>query len=350
MPIERERRATLRFAAGLALAALIGWGRGGPFAYVLPLLALLLLAPGTPPPAPRQALALLVITGLSCIWGLLLTPLLTYAPPAGVTVILAGVALSSFLAGMRPGLAVPLKLFIVGNTLIAVVAFHSQALAQFVAVQMGVDIVLAVAIAWVVAVLLPDRRDEPAPVPLPVPEPLAAPAAGWVGLRSALVMGLPVVLALQNPGLFLMTLMNGAQLAQQPDAQRLHQNALAIVTSTAAGGAMALGFWWVLGLWPALPLLVGGIALAALVAGPWLHGPAASEASRQWWPPALSTMIVVLGSTVADSDMGTDIQILTIRRIAVMLALALLAAVLVQGLDTWRTRRIARRQKTGAMG
>ena len=46
MPIERERRATLRFAAGLALAALIGWGRGGPFAYVLPLLALLLLAPG----------------------------------------------------------------------------------------------------------------------------------------------------------------------------------------------------------------------------------------------------------------------------------------------------------------
>ena len=27
MPIERERRATLRFAAGLALAALIGWGR-----------------------------------------------------------------------------------------------------------------------------------------------------------------------------------------------------------------------------------------------------------------------------------------------------------------------------------
>ena len=196
MPIERERRATLRFAAGLALAALIGWGRGGPFAYVLPLLALLLLAPGTPPPAPRQALALLVITGLSCIWGLLLTPLLTYAPPAGVTVILAGVALSSFLAGMRPGLAVPLKLFIVGNTLIAVVAFHSQALAQFVAVQMGVDIVLAVAIAWVVAVLLPDRRDEPAPVPLPVPEPLAAPAAGWVGLRSALVMVLLIVPAI----------------------------------------------------------------------------------------------------------------------------------------------------------
>ena len=54
MPIERERRATLRFAAGLALAALIGWGRGGPFAYVLPLLALLLLAACGELPRPFQ--------------------------------------------------------------------------------------------------------------------------------------------------------------------------------------------------------------------------------------------------------------------------------------------------------
>ena len=38
------------------------------------------------------------------------------------------------------------------------------------------------------------------------------------------------------------------------------------------------------------------------------------------------------------------------RQAVFLLALALLAAVLVQGLDTWRTRRIARRQKTGAMG
>ena len=50
-------------------------------------------------------------------------------------------------------------------------------------------------------------------------------------------------------------------------------------------------------------------------------------------------MLVVLGTTVADSEMGTDIWPLTLRRIALMLALAVVAAALVGGLDRWRARR-----------
>lgn len=338
MPIEVETRPTLRLALGLALAAAIGWGRGGDFAYILPMLTLLLLAQGAAPPAAGQALALLAITAVSCLWGILLAPLLTYAPPAGVLVMLAGVALSSFLAASRPALAVPLKLFVVGNTLIAVLAFHSQALAQTIAVQMVVDIALSVAIAWGMAALLPDRPDQEALPPLPAPAPLPRTDAAWVASRSALVMLLPVVLALHNPALFLMTLMNGVQLAQQPDALRARANGAAIVTSTAVGGAMALAAWSVLGLWPGLVLLTGLVMLAGLIAGPYLHARGATAASRQWWPPALSTMMVVLGTTVADSEMGTDIWPLTLRRIAMMLALAVVAAALVWGLDRLRAR------------
>lgn len=333
----------MRLALGLAASALIGWGRGGPFAYVLPMLALLLLAHGTPPPAPKQAVALVVITAISCLWGLLLAPLLTYVAPAGVLVILIGVGASAFLASRNPALAIPLKLFIIGNTLIAAISFQSQAVAQFVSLQLMIDIVLAVLIAWAAAILLPDRKHDPALPPLPAPPPLDTPTAAWIALRSALVMALPVVLALNNPGLFLMTLINGAQLAQQPDSTAVKQNGLAIVTTTAAGGALALVFWTVLGWWPGLVLLAGGLALAALWAGPYLHGPQATTASRLWWPATLSTMILVLGSTVADSAVGTDIGTLTLRRISVMLALAVVAAMMVWALDYWRTQQAGTR-------
>lgn len=343
MPIRWDAPPTLRLALGLAIAALIGWGRGGQFAYILPMLALMLLAPGGRPPAVKQVIALLAITGLSCLWGLLIAPLLTYAAPAGVLLILLGIATSAYFASRYPALAIPLKLFIIGNTLITVVAFQSQSMAQSVAYQLLVDISLAVGIVWIVSVLIPDRSNQPEQKPLPGPSPIDASIASWIAIRSALVMALPLVLALHNPSLFMMTLINGAQLAQQPDSTDVKQNGLAIVTSTAAGGAMALVFWTVLGWWPELVLLVGGLAIIALFVGPYLHGPDASIAARLWWPPALSAMILVLGSTVADSANGTDIWVLTLRRIFVMLLLAAVAAFMVWGFDQWRNRREMRR-------
>jgi hypothetical protein len=308
------------------------------------MLALMLLAPGGRPPALKQVVALLVITGLSCLWGLLITPLLTYAAPAGMLVILIGIATSTYFASRYPALAMPLKLFIMGTTLIPVIAFQSPAMAQSVAAQLLLDLSLAVGILWIVSILIPDRSNALEQTPLPVPPPLNASVASWIAMRSALVMVLPVVLALNNPSLFMMTLINGAQLAQQPDSTEVKQNGLTIVTATAAGGAMALVFWAVLGWWPGLTLLVGGLAIIALFVGPYLHGPEASIHSRLWWPPALSATILVLGSTVADSASGTDIWVLTLRRIFVMLLLAAVAAAMVWGLDRWRDRREMRRE------
>jgi hypothetical protein len=339
MPI--EPRATLRFALGLAVAGLIGWGWGGPFAYLLPMLTLALLAPGAPPPAAKQTFALVVILGVSCLWGVLMGPVLVNFAPAGVLLILSGVGLAAFLTSRNPALAVPLKLFMVGNTMVACIAFQSQALALMLAWQMVIDISIAVVIAWGVAVLLPDRKGEAAVPPLPVRPVVEIGLARWIALRSALFMALPLVLALQNPGLFLMTLLNGAMLAQQADTLQLRQSGRQIVTSTAAGSGIALLFWGILGWWPSLVLLVGGMAVIALVAGPWLHGPKADAISRTWVPAALSTMILVLGSTIADSAVGTDIWVLTVRRVTVMIALTVVGAALVIGMDRWWERRHA---------
>jgi hypothetical protein len=267
-----------------------------------------------------------------------MAPALSYAAPAGVMLILGGVAAAAYLSTRTPGLAVPLKLFIVGDTLIAIIAYQSQQLAIMVAVQLAVDIALAVAIAWGTIVFLPDKSTDRRPAQPSIPAPLDAGEAGWIALRSALVMGLPVVLALDNPGLFLMTLMNGAQLAQQSDASQVRQNGLMIVTSTAAGSAMAMSFWLVLGLWPALVLLAGGLALTALLLGPRLHGAGGSARAQAWWPPALSTMIIVLGSAVSDSADSDGIAMLMVRRISMMLTLTVAAAAMVNLLDQWRAR------------
>jgi len=336
MPI--EPRATLRFALGLGVAAAIGWGRGGQFAFLLPMLAVLLLAPGTPPPAMKQVPALVVIIAISCLWGLLMAPVLMYAAPVGVILILFGVAAAAYLSARTPALAVPLKLFIVGDTLIATIAYQSQQLALMVALQLTVDLVLAVAIAWGTSILLPDNAADQLPLPPPMPAPLDGGEPGWIALRSALVMGLPIVLALDNPGLFLMTLMNGAQLAQLPDATQVRQNGQVIVTSTAAGSVMAMSFWLVLGWWPSLVLLAGGLTLIALLLGPRLHGAGASAQARAWWPPTLSTMIIVLGSAVSDSADSDGIAMLMARRITMMLTLTVAAAAMVHVLDEWRAR------------
>lgn len=342
MPI--EQRPTLRLALGLAISALIGWGQGGPFAYLLPMLSLLLLAGGAAPPAPGQALALIIVTAISCLWALLLVPVLHHVPAAGVLLILGGVALSAYLAGRRPALAVPLRVFILGDTLIACLAYQSQAAAQLVAVQLILDIALAVIITWSVTLLLPDTAT-PSPMPSSPPSPLLSPErASWVGFRAATVMACPVVLALINPSLFIMTLMNGALLAQQPSALQVKENGWTIATATAAGGGLAVIFWLVLRLWPSLVLLVGGLALTGLLLGPRLQSKIAG-----WWQPAFSTMIVVLGSSVADSATGDDIELLMLRRVVMMIALAVMTAVLVAILDNWQERR-SPRPALGALG
>ena len=329
MPI--EARLSLRLALALGLAAAIGFGAGFKAPYVLVILvAVLGVAPG-PPPEPRKLLALLLIMGASCLWGLLLGNVLVYQPGFGWMLALGGMAVASALA-IRPGLTVLATIFILGNSLIAVVASKSSGLALELVQQLLLSTALAGGILHVAHALLPvPAAAAPAVAAPPVP-------ARWVGLRSGLVMALPLTLALVNPSLYMMTLMKGAQLTQQVGESSPRALGRELVGSTAAAGAMALGFWWALQLMPGLFLLVAGLALVGLLVGERLYGVRAIRFGFSWWQNALVTMLILIGPALGDSPFGTDVQMQILKRLGVFIALALYAAWMASLLEMARTR------------
>ena len=329
-------RRCVRLALGVGIAAAVAYGKGLPFAYLVVIMAATLLVVPNPPPGPKQALILIVLMLVMCGWGLLLAPVLDGVPVAGVLILLLGIGVASALT-TRPAVAIVGTLMILGNTIIAVIGQQSSAAGLILLQLLVLATVLAVIIAHVAHALLPET--EP-----PATRPSAAPAdAAWIGLRSALIMLPPLLMALNNPGTYIMLLMKGAQLSQQVQATDTRVMARELVLSTATGGAAAMAIWWVLGLWPVLVLLVLLLMLATLLLARPMYGAVASGRRFSHWQNALVTMIIILGPAVEDSANATDIGRQMLTRIVMFIGLSLYAATMVALLDNARTRRLEAR-------
>jgi hypothetical protein len=329
-------RRCLRLALGVGIAAAIAWGKGLPFAYLVVILSATLLVVPNPPPGPKQALILIVLMVVMCGWGLLLGPVLAGVPLAGVLILLLGIGVASALT-TRPAVAIVGTLMILGNTIIAVIGQQSSAAGLILLQLMVLATVLAVIIAHVAHALLPETEPPP-------PRPAATTAdAAWIGLRSALIMLPPLLMALNNPGTYIMLLMKGAQLSQQVQATDTRVMARELVLSTVTGGALAMAIWWVLGMWPALPLLVLLLMLATLLLARPMYGAVMSKHRFSHWQNALVTMIIILGPAVEDGANATDIGRQMLTRIAMFIGLSLYAATMVALLDTARARRLVAR-------
>jgi hypothetical protein len=328
MPIEAAITARcFRLAFGIGLATFAAYGLALPLGYLLLIVVLALLAQPAPPPAPRIALIVVIATLLTSLYGLLLGPVLTYVPVAGVLLSLAGVAVAVVI-GARPGLALIGTLMILSSTIIAVVAAQSSAAAATLVKLLSLVMVGAMAIAHLAHAVFP----EPAGAALPAPPP--APAnVGRLALRTAIIMAPPLVLALANPGAYIMLLMKGASLAQQAERTAVRRMAGELIGATAVGGVAALLLWNLLQLWPGLLLLCLGMTLAALLMARPLHGAIATRFSPDFWQFALTTLIILIGPAVADSASSDNIQRSMIVRLATFFALAVYAAVAVRLLD-----------------
>jgi hypothetical protein len=336
MPIDADGRAAtarcFRLALAMGLATFAAYGLALPLGYLLPLLTLALLSVPVPPPPPRAALLLVIITLVTSLYGLLLGPVLVYVRPAGVMLSLAGVALA-VVVGARPGRAIIGALTILSSTIMAVVAAQSSA-AAVTLVKLLVGVICgAIVIAHLAHALFPEPPGAKPPLPPPPPADI-----GWVAVRAALIMLPPLVLALANPGAYLMLLFKGASLAQQAGGSTTRRMARETVGATAAGGAAALIFWNVLQLWPGLALLCLGMALVTLIMARPLYGAVPSRWPRDWWQFALTTMILLLGPAVADSASADNIQRAMLVRLATFVALGIYATLAVHLLDRLRSR------------
>lgn len=333
MPIEGAITARcFRLAFGVGLATFIAYAAALPLGYLLIIVTLALLSVPVPPPPPKAALVLVVATTLMAGVGMLLGPVLVYAPVAGVLIALSGVALA-VVVGARPGMMIIGTLMILSSTIIAVIAAQSSAAAVVIVKTLVGAMIAAVSIAHLAHALFPEPVATAA-LPPPVPDRL-----GWLALRTAVIMLPPLLLALANPAAYIMLLMKGASLAQQASVGSTRRMAREMVGATAIGGVAALLLWNLLQLWPGLLLLTLGIALFALVMARPMYGATPSRLPADLWQFAMTTMIILIGPAVADTASADNIQRTMLVRLATFLALALYAAAAVHLLEPGAARQ-----------
>jgi hypothetical protein len=328
-------RRAFRLALAAALATFVVYAAAVPNGYLVIIITLVLVSVPGPPPGLKAAAALVAIIGVTMLYGMLLGPVLTHVPVAGVLLALVGVAAATMLS-FRPGGAIISLLVTMSSTVIAVVAAHSSAAAAQIVKVLAMSFVGAIIAGQLVHAVFPE---DAAPRPAPPAAPPSPPAArAWIALRSSIIMLPPLIAALTDPASYIMLLIKGSQLSQQACEVSARRAASVLVGSTAMGGAVALSLWWLLELWPGLTMLTLGVTLAVLLLARPMYGVVASRFPPDWWSNAMVTAMILFGPAVGDTGTGADIQRKMLIRFATFIALALYATLAVRLLDIWRLR------------
>lgn len=329
LPLGTRRCFRLALAAGIA--TFFAFGLGLTLGHIMIILTISLNAAPSPPPGLKAAAVLVALLTSSAFVGLLIGPILVYVPLAGVLIAMSVVGLATFI-GLRPGMAVIGTFMAMGGTILAVLASQSSALAVMLLTTMITQILGAILIGHIVHAIFPD-------------EPVAAASAnasapnidaGWIALRSAIIMLPAFIAALVNPSAYLMALMKGIMLTQQVDSTRAEAMGRELVGSTAMGGVAAMGLWWLLSTWPSIVMLTLGMMLFVLWMARPLYSAVESRFPPSWWIGTIVTMVILIGPSVGDSSGSDDIQVQLLVRTATFLVLALYASLAVKFLDWLR--------------
>src|SRR5437899_11118010 len=198
LPLPARRVFRLTLATGLA--TFVVYAAAVPIGYLVIIITLVLASAPGPPPGLKAAAALIAIIGVTMLSGMLLGPVLTYVPAAGVLLALVGVAAAAMLS-LRPGAALISMLVTMSSTVIAVVAAHSSAAAAGIIKVLAVSFVGAIIAAQLVHAIFPEDAAPPS-APRAAPPPPAAPAR--IALRSAIIMLPPLIAALTDPASYIM--------------------------------------------------------------------------------------------------------------------------------------------------
>ena len=289
LPIAARR--TFRLATSVGLSLALGYGSGLTIAYIAPLFAVMLgILPG-----PRLALA--------------------------------------------HGQQAPATLVAMGLTVIPATSVLSQALASAVIAALVVGIASAVFTRWIAFLLFPEDADA-APAQDKPPAPAAA---NWLSLRATLIVLPAFLLTLVNPALYVPVAVKSILLGRESTTVSLRYASRELLGSTALGGACAVLVWFCLQLAVNLWFFVGWMSLISLVLGSRIYGVWKSRWPPTFWINTLTTLIILLGASVADSDQGKDVFQAFAVRMALFFAVTLYAVLAMTLLERVRAALAAQR-------
>jgi hypothetical protein len=335
----RSQRA-LRLAFGTALCLTASFGLNLPIPFLPPLLTLFLLASLNRPLPLKACLNLVLVVMLTTGSGLLLIPVLRYAPLSGV--LLVGLCLFfSFRYGLLGGNPLVAILLAVGLTLISAAGTSVFALALLVIEALIKGVLLAVLAVGLSHKLFPEPVDVHANTP---PSSKPAPAeANWIALRAALVVLPAFLLALIDPTSYMPLIMKSVSLGQQVCDIKARDAGRELLGSTLLGGLLAMLFWGGLGILPHLWLFFLWMLLFGLLLARKLYALSNTQQSPSFWLNSMATLIILLGQSVQDSAAGKDVYSAFAVRMGLFIVVTLYACLMIYLLDRHRLSRQVRR-------
>lgn len=330
-------RRAFRLALSVALALAIAYGLALPFPYFAPLFAVLLGAPGAPPPAARGLLVLVLVVVATLGIGLGLTPMLQHYGFTFLLVIALGLYAAT-LIGLTGEKAVIGLLLTIGLTLVPAAGMASFALAQMMVLALAASITVAVVCQWLVYPLFqeePSSAQAPAQADKPDRQ-----QAHWIALRTTLIVLPPVLAAFTNPSLYLATIIKTTTLAQQGSRLSARAAGVELIGSTFLAGVFSIALWFGLKLWPSLWMFFLWILLFAGYIGGKLYA-GNSRFPASFWQNVAVTVLILLGPAVEDSANGKDVYQGFAVRFALFVAVTLYAWLAIYLLEFLRARRLS---------
>lgn len=335
MHIQARRIFRLSLTTALALAA--AYALAVPLPFLAPLFAIMLVAKPSPPPGLKGLVGLVLLVLLTLGVGLLLIPMLQHYPVAAVLIVALGLYFSSYLT-VNLGKGLVGALLTVGFTLISAAGMVDYALATTVIQALVLGLVISIVCSWVVYPWFPeDAAGEQKPAPAGSEE-----QSTWIALRATLIV-LPVYfLTLTNPLMYMPTLMKSVSLGQQGSLVDARSAGRELLGSTFLAGCFAVLFWGLLGLSTNLWMFFWWMLLFGVYFSSKLYRLLATRYPASFWLNVATTMLILLGPAVEDSDSGKDVYMAFAVRMGLFVAVTFYAWLAVYLLEHLRTRRIRR--------
>jgi hypothetical protein len=328
----RDRR-VVRYAFGATLGMAVAMGFAWDLSFVVPLLALMLLASPAPRPSLAKGLAFVATIAVACFAGLwVIKYLLSYTwvffPVLGL--LLVGV----FLAKARGASPFLITWLLIALLVLPMVAVQSPGLAFVIVRGLVLGAAVTLLVVWTAHVLVPDP-------PLPGPggaKPPAPPTPPGEAGRLALTQTVVVLPILVLFHLFewtggVLVLIFVALLSMQPGFASNFKGGQALLVGNALGGVAAIGMFGLLTVVPEFAFLVLLTLLAGLFFGSRLMS---DRPTAPLFGMAYSTLLLVIGMTTSTTG---DAKAKVYQRLF-QIGLAVVYVVVAFGLiERWRSRR-----------
>lgn len=327
MGIRTRRAFRLSIVAALALAC--GYGLKLQLPYLAPMLAIILTAKPSPPPGPMKLLLLVIAVTATLTSATLLIPYLEYYPFAGILIV-SLVMYGSFHLSVVQGKEAVGHFIATGFSLVPIAGSVSSTLANLVIESLILGVVIAVVCQWLVYPFFPE---DPEPENT---EKSVNPREGnrsWNALRGTLIVMPAYLVVLTNPGLYLPLVLKSIVLGQQSSVINVRKSGHELLGATILGGFFAVLLWWFLSLSVSLWMFfLWALIFMTFISGK-IYGVLETRFPASFWQSVSTTMMILLGAAVMDSENGKDVYQAFLTRVSLFLLVSLYSWFAVYVLD-----------------